>query len=178
MNITVYCGSASGTSSAYQESAEEVGQWIAQNGHSMVYGAGRVGLMNTAAGTAKANGGRVIGVIPYFLDSREGHRDDLDELIAVETMDERKAKMIELGDAFIALPGGVGTLEEISQVMALINLGKLNAPCLLYNKSNFYDNLEAMLDRMVREGFLSAEQRGKIHFFTEVSQLTQWLPAV
>lgn len=178
MNITVYCGSASGSSPAYRQSAEETGAWIARNGYGLVYGAGRVGLMNTVAGTAKANGGRVIGVIPHFLDSREGNRDDLDELICVETMDERKAKMIELGNAFLALPGGVGTLEEISQVMALINLGKLDAPCFLYNKNNFYDDLEAMLDHMAEESFFSAEQRGKIYFLTDISQLSRWLPTV
>lgn len=175
MNITVYCGSAGGTSAAYRESAEEVGRWIARNGHTMVYGAGRFGLMNIAAGAAKDNGGSVIGIIPEFLDSREGHREDLDELIFVETMDERKAKMIELGDAFLALPGGVGTLEEISQIMSLLVIEKLDAPCLLYNKNNYYDFLEAMVAHMVEEGFLPAKLREKIRFFTTIDELPELL---
>lgn len=178
MNITVYCGSAIGNRPAYRESAGEVGSWIAENGHTLVYGAGRFGIMNEVAGAAKAAGGSVIGVIPYFLDSREGHRGDLDELIYTRTMDERKAKMIELGDAFVALPGGVGTLEEISQIMALINIEKLDAPCLLYNKNNYYDALEAAIDKMVEEGFFSAEQREKIVFFRTIDGLHRALSPV
>lgn len=178
MKITVYCGSASGNSPVYTGAAVEVGSWIAENGHILVYGAGRFGLMNEVAGAAKEHGGTVIGIIPRFLDSREGHRTDLDELIYTETMDERKAKMIELGDAFVALPGGVGTLEEISQIMALINIEKLDAPCLLYNKNNYYDALQAAIDKMVTEGFLSAEQRGKIRFFTSVDELPECVLSV
>lgn len=178
MNITVYCGSSSGASRAYQQSAEELGMWIAKKGHTLVYGAGRFGLMNVVAGTAKEHGGTVIGIIPHFLDSREGHRNDLDELIYTQTVDERKAKMIELGDAFVALPGGVGTLEEISQIMALIAIDQLDAPCLLYNKNNYYDALEAAIDKMVAEGFFSAEQREKIHFFTSISELEEGLALV
>ena len=103
----------------------ELGEWIAQNGHILIYGAGRYGLMGALAGAVKENGGKVIGVIPRFLDSREGHRDDLDQLEYVDSMAERKTRMIELGDAFIALPGGVGTLEEIAEIIGVDTLGYL-----------------------------------------------------
>ena len=176
MNITVYCGSGSGKSPVYAEAAREVGTWIAQNGHTLVYGGGRLGLMNTVAGAAKENGGKVIGVIPDFLDKEEGHRYDLDELIRVESMSERKKKMLELGDAFLALPGGAGTLDEIAQVVSLISIDKLHDACIFYNKESYYEPLRSMFDRMQAEGFMTAEQRKKFQFCWTMDEISEALP--
>ncbi len=176
MNITVYCGSSVGSRQIYQDATVKLGTWIGENGHTLVYGGGRVGLMNLLAGTVKEHGGKVIGVIPDFLDSKEGHRDDIDQLISVESMSDRKRKMLELGDAFIALPGSVGTLDEISQVMALISVDQLFDACIFYNVDGFYEPLRSMLDRMVVEGFMKQKDREKFRFCYTMDEIEQEIP--
>lgn len=171
MNITVYCASSEGNRPVYREAAVELGEWIAQNGHILIYGAGRYGLMGALAGAVKENGGKVIGVIPRFLDSREGHRDDLDQLEYVDSMTERKTRMIELGDAFIALPGGVGTLEEIAEIMSLKGLHRLSTPCIFYSVDGFYKPLEAMLQTMENEGMLSTPYAKNIAFCSSLTEI-------
>ncbi|WP_296326270.1 TIGR00730 family Rossman fold protein [uncultured Acidaminococcus sp.] len=157
MNITVYCGSQFGADPIYQEKAKELGQWIGTNGHTLIYGGGKIGLMGAVADAVLAEGGTVIGVIPEFLKTPDKVHDRLTKLYTVKTMEERKRRMIDLGEAFIALPGGPGTLEEISEIMSLRRLKKCTAPCLIYNVSGYYDPLESMCQRMGRQEFIVSD---------------------
>jgi len=161
-----------GSKPIYAQRAKALGEWIAQNGNCLVYGGGSVGLMGLVADTVLENGGTVIGVIPKFLESREMGHSNLTELLLVETMSERKQKIAELGEAFIALPGGLGTLEEISEVMSWARIGQNNSPCILFNVEGYYNNLAAMLDTMVENKFLGDVYRDKYLFsdnFVEIS---------
>ncbi|MBQ3892464.1 MAG: TIGR00730 family Rossman fold protein [Mailhella sp.] len=153
MNITVYCGAHYGNDPAYAACARSLGAWIAASGYALVYGGGRVGLMGIVADAALAGGGKVYGVIPRFLVERETEHCGLTKLTVVETMAERKRIMLEQGDAYVALPGGSGTLEEISEVISLIRLNRLQKPCILFNACGFYDPLKLQLERMERDGF-------------------------
>ena len=165
MNITVYCGAFSGANPEYAKRAEELGEWVAKNGHTLVYGAGDRGMMGAVSDGAIKNGGTAIGVTPNFFVLAEVTRGDLSELIVPETMSERREKMMELGDAFIALPGGTGTLDEISEVAAMKRLGKLgdiDKPIMLYNIDGFYDGLLSFFDRVLEDEFFRKEDRTNI----------------
>ncbi len=177
MNITVYCGSSMSENRAFQQVARELGEWIAREGHELVYGGSRVGLMGIVSGTVLEAGGRVHGVETSFFVDAGVARDNLTELFVVDTMAERKAKMIELGDAFVALPGGVGTLEEMSEIMSRIRLGMDPSACYFLNIDGFYDNLRAFLDDMVREGFLDDVDLGRICFPETLDELVRLLEA-
>lgn len=177
MNITVYCGSSMPENRAFQQVARELGKWIAREGHELVYGGSRVGLMGIVSGTVLEAGGRVHGVETSFFVDAGVARDNLTELFVVDTMAERKAKMIELGDAFVALPGGVGTLEEMSEIMSRIRLGMDPSACYFLNIDGFYDNLRAFLDDMVREGFLDDVDLGRICFPETLDELVRLLEA-
>ena len=177
MNITVYCGSSMPENRAFQQVARELGKWIAREGHELVYGGSRVGLMGIVSGTVLEAGGRVHGVETSFFVDAGVARDNLTELFVVDTMAERKAKMIELGDAFVALPGGVGTLEEMSEIMSRIRLGMDPSACYFLNIDGFYDNLRAFLDNMVREGFLDDVDLGRICFPETLDELVRLLEA-
>ena len=146
MNITVYLGSAMGSDPKYLREVIRLGTWIGKNGHRLIYGGSRIGLMGELAEAVLQAGGEVIGVEPgFFVDSCMQH-DGINELIVTDTMAERKAIMIERGDAYIAFPGGTGTLEEIAEVMSQIRLGHNDRPCLILNLDSFYDPLRVMLD--------------------------------
>lgn len=175
MNITVYCGSSDSPNTHFEAAARELGRWIAQQGHTLVYGGSSVGLMGTISRTVLDAGGSVIGVEPRFFIEAGVAQHDLTELYTVDTMSERKAKMIELGDAFVALPGGVGTLEEISEIMSCIRLGLGVAACYLLNVDGFYDNLKAFLVHMVEQGFLDEIDLTRICFPASVSELVAML---
>ena len=165
MNITVYCGALDGGDPEFTEKAYELGTWIADNGHSLVYGAGNAGMMGAVSDGVSDRGGITIGVTPEFFVLAEVTRDDLSELIIPKDMSERRKIMIEKGDAFLALPGGMGTLVEISEVMAykrLSLLGKINKPVMLYNINGFYDNFFRMLDDMTEKGFCRAADRSNV----------------
>ena len=177
MNITVYCGSSMPENRAFQQVGRELGEWIAREGHELVYGGSRVGLMGIVSGTVLEAGGRVHGVETSFFVDAGVARDNLTELFVVDTMAERKAKMIELGDAFVALPGGVGTLEEMSEIMSRIRLGMDPSACYFLNIDGFYDNLRAFLDDMVREGFLDDVDLGRICFPETLDELVRLLEA-
>lgn len=177
MNITVYCGASMGVSPLYKEAAVEIGQWIADCGHTLVYGGGNTGLMGLLSEAVYVNGGKVIGIIPEFLVERELLNTDIGEVTIVETMSERKKKMFNLGQAFIALPGGLGTLEEISEVVSWARLGQNQHPCVFYNKNHFYDKLEAFIDHMVEEGFLDIEGWEKILFSDKISAIEKFFEA-
>ena len=164
MRITVFCGANNGKSELYKENAIELGEWIAGNNHTLVYGGGKAGLMGIIADTVLDDGGEVIGIMPQFLVDREISHNDINELIVVDDMSVRKTKLVDLGDVFIALPGGPGTLEEISQVISWVRVGKKDAPCILMNVNGYYDFLEQYFDKMVEEGFLTNEDRQRTLF--------------
>jgi len=166
MHITVYLGSSAGTSPALTKAVRELGSWIGGNGHTLVYGGSKSGLMGELAESALKAGGRVIGVEPKFFVEQGLVYDAITELIVTPDMSERKKKMIELGDAFIAFPGGTGTLEEIAEVMSQVSLDFLHAPCILYNLDGYYEDLRRLLQRMVQAG-LSSEERLRGILFAE-----------
>lgn len=171
MNITVYCGSNFGDNAHFEEAAHDLGAWIARAGHTLVYGGSSVGLMGAVSRAAIEGGAPVIGVEPEFFIEAGVAQHDLTELIVVETMGERKSKMIELGDAFVAFPGGTGTLEEIAEVMSMVSLRQLDAPCILYNLNGYYDSLKALLNEMICKGLSSAQRQAGIHFAADLAQI-------
>ncbi len=158
-SVCLFCGSSPGASSAYAEAAALLGRTLAGRGLTLVYGGGRVGLMGIAADAALAVGGKVIGVIPEALANRELAHPGVTELRIVESMHERKAMMSELADGFIALPGGIGTLEEWFEVWTWSQLGFQTKPCGLLNVAGYYDHLLAFLDYMTSERFLTKVHR-------------------
>lgn len=160
--ICVFCGSNSGSGPQYLKAAEETGEFLANNGIELVYGGGRVGLMGRIADTVLANGGKVIGVIPEQLATREVAHGGLTELIVVTSMHERKALMAELSDGFIAMPGGFGTFEEFCEIVTWAQLGIHQKPCALLNVANFYDSLIAMIDYSTNRNFIRPEHRSLV----------------
>ena len=175
MNITVYLGANKTEDPHIRKAAEELGVWIAANGHTLVYGGSKSGLMVTLAFAVVENGGKAIGVEPQMFMDKELQYDDLTELIVTETMAERKQKMIKMGDAFIAFPGGTGTLEEISEIMSMVTLGHLDAPCIIYNLKGYYNSLRKLLDRMIEEGLSSEEKLKGISFAENLDQIKECL---
>ena len=164
MNITVYLGSSPGNDPRFSAAVRELGAWIGNSGHTLVYGGAGLGLMKELADSTLQNGGRVIGVMPqFFVDADRAH-DALSELIVTADMSARKAKMIALGDAFIAFPGGFGTLEEIAEVMSKVVLGQLAAPCILYDLDGYYKGLREQLSHAVETGLASKEALSRIRF--------------
>ncbi len=164
MNVTVYLGANQGNDPSLLEAVRELGQWIGESGNVLVYGGSKSGLMGELAQHVLQSGGRVIGVEPQFFIDEGFQCDELTELIVTKDMSERKTKMIELGDAFIAFPGGTGTLEEITEVMSKVSLKQLDAPCILYNLNGYYDSLKALLTHMIEKGLSSEERQQKILF--------------
>lgn len=166
MNITVYLGANKGNDDSLERAVQELGQWIGDSGHALVYGGSKTGLMGILAESAVESGGKVTGVEPEMFIQSEVQYDGVTELIVTKDFPNRKRKMIELGDAFIAFPGGTGTLEEIAEVMSQIALQQLDAPCILYNLNGYYDGLKALLFHMIEMG-LSTEERQKQIYFAE-----------
>lgn len=164
MNITVYLGANEGNDPSIAESARELGAWIGKSGNNLVYGGSKVGLMGILAESALDAGAQVTGVEPQFFIDQAVQLDTITRLIVTDTMAERKAKMIELGDAFIAFPGGTGTLEEISEIMSKVSLKQLAAPCILYNLNGYYDHLKALLAHMIDMGLSTPERQEGIYF--------------
>jgi len=157
MNICVFCGSATGENPVYAESARELGRLLAKSSHSLVYGGGNVGLMGILADAVLDHGGEVIGVIPDFLVQREvGHR-GVSKLEVVESMHERKKRMADLSDAFIAMPGGWGTLDELAEILTWRQLGLIYQPVGLLNINQYFNPLLEQMRSMVKEGFLRAD---------------------
>ena len=166
MNITVYLGALEGKDHTLIEAVRELGTWIGESGHALVYGGSKSGLMGELAESVLAAGGEVTGVEPQFFIDAGFEYDAITRLIVTKDMTERKTRMIELGDAFIAFPGGTGTLEEITEVMSKLSLKHLDAPCILYNLNGYYDSLKELLVHMIEMG-LSTEERQKGIYFAE-----------
>ncbi len=169
--VCVFCGSRRGRRSEYAAAAAALGREIARRGAQLVYGGGDVGLMKVVADSCLEAGGEVIGVIPRFLDEHEvGHR-RLSRLEIVATMHERKARLAELADAFVALPGGLGTLEELFELWTAGLLGLHGKPCGLLEVDGFYAPLLAFLDRLVAEDFLASEHRAMLRVESDPARL-------
>ena len=175
MNITVYLGANEGNDPAFRRAVQELGRWIGASGNALVYGGSKAGLMGLLAESVLAEGGDVTGVEPQFFVDEELQLDGLTELIVTRDMTERKNKMIELGDAFIAFPGGTGTLEEIAEVMSKVSLNQLNAPCILYNLNGYYDSLQQLLLQMIEKGLSTRERQSGISFAADLAQIRQIL---
>jgi uncharacterized protein (TIGR00730 family) len=153
-SLCVYCGSRNGTAPDFARVAADVGRWIGERGGQLVYGGGNNGLMGVLAGAALAAGGRVVGVIPHALVERECARLDCTELHVVDNMHERKRMMAERSDAFLALPGGIGTMEELFEVWTWKQLGYHDKPLGVLNANGYYDPLLAFLRSSVDSGFM------------------------
>jgi len=160
--VCVFCGSNFGARTVYAEIAAATGRVIAEQGLTLVYGGAKVGLMGTVADAALAAGGRVIGVLPTALQEKELAHDRLSELHIVSSMHERKARMAELSDGFIALPGGAGTMEEIFEVWTWGQLGLHGKPCGFLNVDGFYDQLIGFFDHQTVEGFMKPAMRDMV----------------
>ncbi len=160
--IALYCGSRAGTKPIYRDTAIELAQHIATQGFGIVYGGASIGLMGQVADTVLEHGGEVVGVIPEFMLDYEIAHSQLTELHIVKSMHERKALMAERASAFIALPGGLGTFEEILEIATWGQLNQHQKPMIIYNVNRFYDALIAQLDHAVDEGFLPPQHRAKL----------------
>jgi uncharacterized protein (TIGR00730 family) len=174
-SICVYCGSRPGTEPAFAEAARQVGLWIAQNKGQLVYGGGHNGLMGMMADACLQAGGRVVGVIPKALVEKEWAHSGCSELHVVENMHERKSLMAERADAFLAMPGGIGTFEEFFEVWTWRQLGYHDKPVGLLNIKGYYDNLLAFLSTSVQQGFMNAEQMQLIRSGTNTELLLKSL---
>ena len=173
MRIAVYCGSGLGINPIYAEKATELGMVLAENGHGVVYGGSKTGLMGKVADAVLTAGGEVIGVMPTHLQKREVAHASLTEIHYVESMHIRKAKMVELADAFIALPGGGGTLDEYFEVFTWAQIGLHEKPVILYNVNGFYDALLQHFTRMLEEGFIRTEQKSLIRVATTPEEVLE-----
>lgn len=160
--VCVFCGSNPGADPAYAAAADATGAELARRGIGVVYGGGTVGLMGRVASAAMAAGGEVVGIIPEFLDRVEIAKRDITRLEVTSTMHERKARMADLSDAFLALPGGIGTFEEVFETMTWTQLGVHDKPVGLVDVAGFWAPAAALLDRAVADGFLGAETRASI----------------
>ena len=172
MKITVYLGANEGSDPALKQAVQELGSWIGQSGNALVYGGSRSGLMGLLAESVLAAGGEVTGVEPQFFIDKGYEYDEITTLIVTRDMTERKTKMIELGDAFIAFPGGTGTLEEIAEVMSRVSLGQLDAPCILYDLNGYYDSLKALLAKMIEKGLSTPQRQQGIRFAANLEEIT------
>ncbi|MFR3309277.1 MAG: TIGR00730 family Rossman fold protein [Christensenellales bacterium] len=171
MNITVYLGANEGNDPALGRAVVELGGWIGENGNTLVYGGSRTGLMGELADSVLSAGGKAIGVETQFFVESDVQHNGLTELIVTPGMSERKAEMIRLGDAFIAFPGGTGTLEEISEIMARVCMGQLDKPCILYNLDGYYDSLRALLRHMTEKGLSSDERQSGISYAASLDEI-------
>ena len=172
-SMCVYCGSRPGKLESFTQTAKAVGEWIGQHKGQLVYGGGNNGLMGIVAASTQQAGGRVVGIIPHALAEMELARDDCDEFYLVDNMHQRKQMMAERADAFLALPGGIGTFEEFFEVWTWRQLGYHNKPIGLLNVDGYYDGLLAFMRTTVNEGFVSDWQMNLIQ---QSSNLEELLP--
>jgi uncharacterized protein (TIGR00730 family) len=176
--VCVFCGSSSGALPAYRDEAVALGRLLGESGVGLVYGGAQVGLMGALADAALASGSEVIGVIPRMLAGVEVAHPRLSRLILVETMHERKALMAQEADAFIALPGGFGTLDEFFEILTWAQLGIHSKPCLLINTGGYFNHLLTFLQVAVDQGFLKAKNQGLIQVVDNPAQALGHLHAL
>lgn len=161
-SIAVFCGSKEGASTLYVEAAKQLGELFAKKNITLIYGGGSVGVMGAIAKAVMEEGGSVIGVIPTFLEEKEKSAQQITELIVVESMHERKAKMSDLADGFIVLPGGPGTMEEFFEIFTWAQLGLHNKPIGILNVNHYYDPLVTLFDHMTNENFMHETFRSMV----------------
>jgi len=176
-SVAVFCGSSVGGSAAYLEAAKLLGRLLAEKRITLVYGGGNIGLMGALANSVCDHGGRVIGVIPTFLMTKEVGLVERAELIVVQSMHERKAKMAELAEGFVAMPGGLGTLEEVAEILTWGQLGLHRKPVGLLNVGGFYDHLLAFFDHAVAEKLLKPKHRALVNEASTPGELLEKLAA-
>ncbi|MDO4778049.1 MAG: TIGR00730 family Rossman fold protein [Tissierellia bacterium] len=172
MNITVFCGSNIGKNDDFIQAAKNLAKLIASNGN-LIYGGNKSGLMGLLASEVKKNGGKVVGIMPKFLLEKEIPNTDINQFILVEDIDIRKKKMIDMADICIALPGGVGTLEEISQAFSWSRIGLNDSSLILMNVSEYYTPLKKMFENMVQNGFLSESDLNKILITDDIKKIEE-----
>ena len=176
--VCVFCGSSTGVNGAYAEAAQAMGAELARRGIGLVYGGGNVGLMGVIASAVLDRGGEVIGVIPQALANREIAHTGVTALHIVDSMHTRKAMMAELSDAFVAMPGGVGTFEEFFEAVTWTQLGVHRKPCGLFNVNGFYSPLAAFIDQAVTEGFIKPVHRAAIIVECDPARLLDTLATI
>lgn len=177
-SVCVFCGSSPGKEPIFAETAEQLGRHIAEAGLRLVYGGGNSGLMGIVARSVLAHGGKVTGIIPDFLKSRELMLDGADEMIVTANMHERKMLMFDKADAFVALPGGIGTLEELVEQMTWVQLGQHDKPVLLANIGNFWKPLLVLLAHMREAGFIRQEYEVRYQVAEKVEDILPMLQAI
>ena len=176
-SVVVFCGSRHGEKPDYAAAAQQLGQLLAQRSLTLVYGGGRVGLMGEVANATLQAGGQVVGVIPSFMSERELALRECTELIEVDSMHTRKARMAQLADAFIALPGGFGTFDELFEILTWSQIGLHGKPVGVLNTAGYYDGMRSFLDTTVQEGFVHAGEHAKLQFADTPARLLDQLAA-
>jgi uncharacterized protein (TIGR00730 family) len=178
MNVCIFCGSSTGANPVYVEAARELALLLSKNNCTLIYGGGNIGLMGILADEMLRNSAKVIGIIPDFLVRREVAHQGLSELIVVATMHERKQRMADLSDVFIVLPGGMGTLDEMAEILTWKQLGLVDKPLGLLNVGGYFNPLIQQLESMVSEGFLKKNNLLSIQISNNVPQLVTLLGVV
>jgi len=174
-SVCVYCGSSFGSRPAYTESARRLGEMLAQADIRLVYGGGAVGLMGVVSQAVLDGGGQVTGIIPHFLDRAEVGKMNVTELIRTETMHDRKARMAEMSDGFVVLPGGLGTLDETFEILTWKQLNLHDKPIVLLNSDGYWDHFVHLVEHQVQEGFVKERY---LHLFRIVERVEEVLPAL
>ena len=176
--LCIFAGASAGSRSSYSESTSMLGRTLGARGYQFVYGGGRTGLMGAFATSAIESGGHVTGIIPDFLDSREvGHR-DVQSLQIVSSMHDRKAKMYEMADGIIILPGGLGTLDELMEVLTWNQLGLLSTPLFFLDTESFWQPLFKLLDHADNEGFVHSRKMGTLHQHENANELAEIIESI
>lgn len=175
MNILVFLGSKSGNEDIYKEACIELADWISKNNYGLVYGANAKGLMGVLADRAIKNGVNVTGVMPKFLIGQEEIHTGINQYFETETMQERKDLIRSLSDVCIAMPGGPGTMEEITEAYSLYLVNQSKSPCIVFNKNGYYDHLKKHYDQMVDKGFLTKTDREKLLFSESFEEIDNFI---
>jgi uncharacterized protein (TIGR00730 family) len=175
MNIVVYCGSSKGNDCKYIESAGALGRWIGESGNTLVFGGASQGLMGAVSDATLEAGGKVIGVLPDVPQIQERRHQGLTEYIDTPSMAERKAKMIELADAFVALPGGIGTLDELTDVLPLSSLDITTCPIVLFDTDGYYQPFRAVIRKIIESGFGRNEYFTRMLFSENMEEISQFI---
>lgn len=175
MKIAVYCGSKTGQNPNFSQAAINLGRWIGQNNHTLIYGGASHGLMGIVADACLQVGGQVIGVATYEIHNMEHWHQGLHQLVTVDTLSQRKGVMADQADAYIALPGGPGTLEEIVEMISWARVQLHHKPCLIYNVDHYYDAFQLLLANMVQQEFIKEEDLKLVHFFDQLSDLPKYI---
>lgn len=176
MKIAVYCGSSVSKNEGHTKVAGELGRWIGEHGHSLVYGGGEAGLMGVVSKAAHDAGSFVYGVVPGNVDFIKSRPQPyVDELITAADMSERKKTMLDISDAFVALPGGIGTLDEISEAITLTRIGYFDKPCVFVNTDGFYEPVKALLKNMEEAGYVGSRNMKYVLFSDDVSEIAAYI---